>query len=202
VLESHELNVPDALLAWGRDVSVCRSWAAPWAHEATQLVSAGQETPLSPRDSQRLLGLLEALAFEAVAAGRGDLLVELDTWTAAQLGLRFELEPAEGLPVVLGGEGMSYALAEQLLGLDPPPDAAALAFLARCQEFVQGAFPGARIDAMIRPEQQPSGCTGCGQACGAVSMAMESGSVYCARCYTAMTEDSPPIRTPKRPRKR
>jgi hypothetical protein len=192
MLMNHVLNVPDDLLEWGRDVAVCRSWPRPWAHEATALVERGADVPLGPGDSRRLLGFLEALAYEAVAAGRGELLLELDTFTASQLGLRFEMARDEGPPLVLGGEGVSYTLAERLLEGDPQPDAAALAFLERCQGLLGVAFPRARISAMLQSDHVAR-CAGCQTECGIVSVAMESGSEYCGHCWTQLTEDTPPI---------
>jgi hypothetical protein len=128
---------------------------------------------------------LEALCFEAIAAGEQDLLLGLDMLTASWLGLRFTFETVEG-PFTLG-EDLDYGELDRLVESGSPGGAA---FALRCKRIVSEVFPRARIDASIERES-PIACFGCGAQESAVMLSLDTGSDYCRKCWRDLTDMAP-----------
>jgi hypothetical protein len=183
----HELTIPDELLAWSTEPEVARSFLMPIGHEVQILIKRAAKRPLAPKETDRLLALLEGLCCEAVARGMQHLLIGFDLFTADWLGLKFTFDTPSG-PIAFGRDGdFTYGELHAMVAAGVTPEAAAFAREAR--ELVTSVFPQARIDAMIGPEDGAgSKCFGCGVEGAAVMLSMESGSEYCPKCYSDLTE--------------
>lgn len=193
-LPVHEIVVPDELVEWGKAQAVHQKsrgrlrWLAPWAHEVERLVHRGQEHPLRGHETEALYARLDALVYEAIREGRGDLLVGFDMLSASWLDLVFSFEGEDGSNISFGNRG-TYTYPELHELVEHGSDEA-LAFVARCKELVGDVFPGARIDAIIE-EQEPKKCSGCGTTERAVMMALDTESEYCGECWSFLVSPWP-----------
>jgi len=59
------------------------------------------------------------------------------------------------------------------------------------KELMADVFPGARIGAIMAPEETP--CAGCGIMDSTMSVTLESGNRYCGACYSGLTGPWPII---------
>lgn len=197
------LTVPDALIAWGREPERAMGWPRDYAREVAELASQGHDLPLSEADAERLLSRLEALAVEAVRAGRHDLLLGLDVQTAEWLGLTYEI-PLDGQRVSVGRDGtltwsevrvLSSAYEAAIVARESGgPDPSRLARAAvRAKNLVFSVFPGALIES-VGPEEPDPPCASCGQPLRSVKIdALDQ--LYCAPCWrlkTARPDCDPP----------
>lgn len=181
----HELTVPDELIAWGKQPEVARSWAAPFAHEAERLMR--QRDVLQHDEVERLLSLLEGICREAIRAGRQELLLGFDIFTADWLGLRYTFDTADG-PVTLGRD-VTYRELHTIIESGVSADG--VSFARRCKELVSDVFPQAKIGAILPEQETSEPCVGCGQSVSAVMLKMEGGSQYCSSCWSDMTRRWP-----------
>jgi hypothetical protein len=194
------LQVPDALLEWGRDPARVVTWSRDWAQEVAALAAASEDAPLTESVTQRLLARLEALVAEAVAAGRADLLVGLDMQTAEWLGLQYGVTVGDRRVAL--GKGGDFDWSEtrvlteahqravetkQLQSSPEDPDPAALASVAlRAMDLVHEVFPGAKLSAA-----GPTGtfaCVACGDTSGSVRVETDFESEYCRACWSKKTQ--------------
>lgn len=183
------LVVPDALIAWGRDPERALAWPIDWAREVEEIADRGRDRPLSDRDTERLLSRLEALAVEAVRAGRSDLLLGLDVQTAEWLGLSVEV-PLDGQRVSVGRDGllswselrvMSAAYEASVVAGDGSDPSTLARAAVRAKNLVAAVFPEARIES-IEPEQSDSVCAACGETLSSVKIdALDR--MYCSPCW-------------------
>lgn len=193
--EVHELTVPDELLDWGRDSAVCRRWARPWAHEVVKLLQEAWKRPNQTLDADRtrvLLARLEALCFEAIEAGRGELLLGFDAWTAAALGLVFEFE-RDGRDPLVFGRGGTFRHRELEAMVAAGATVREAGELERASRMVRAVFPRGRIGAMMQAEDLGPGCAGCGSKDHAIMVSMQTGTEYCAPCWKSLVEEWPSI---------
>lgn len=185
----HELTIPDELLAWGTDPVVARSFVRPWAHEVEKLVRQGAEDPLDGRATERLLARLEALCFEAIRAGRHELLLGFDLYTADWLGLVYEFE-VDGRRGGFGrGQRWSYSELHTLAQANL--DSGAARFVEDCKALIAGVFPQGRIGGILSTET-PRRCPGCGCEDAVTWVAIES-TEYCRSCYSDLVAPWPKI---------
>ena len=184
----HELTIPDELIAWGKANG--RAWAKPWGHEVDRLIRLAQREPLQRQETETLLARLEALCIEAIRAGQQRLLLGLDLYTADWLGLRFSFEGPDG-PIVFG-KTVSYSELHEFLAAKSSPGA--IAFAMRCKTLVNDVFPQAQIDAIIADDAVSDACFDCGTKDATVMVALDTGSHYCQRCWTSLTDEGPPIK--------
>ena len=204
------LVVPDALIAWGREPERAMGWSRDYAREVAEFAARGREHPLSETDAECLLSRLEALAVEAVRAGRGDLLLGLDVQTAEWLGLTYEI-PLDGQRVSVGRDGtltwsevrvLSSAYEAAIVARESGgPDPSRLARAAvRAKNLALSVFPGALIE-LVGPEEPDPPCASCGQPLRSVKIdALDQ--LYCAPCWRLKTArpdcDPPAPRTRRR----
>jgi hypothetical protein len=193
----HTLHIPDDLLAWGLSPEVAIGFIRPWAHEVRALVDQSErDGPLCPRDRERLLARLEGLVREAIAAGRHELLLDLDIATARWLRLRYVFgdsgdETAKEISV--GAQRNStWSYAELRLALESPDPPAAMRAMTEVRKLLRGTFRGARVSTVAPPGAAPK-CTGCGKERPTVTLAFGPGTEYCGACWSEMTADRPPI---------
>jgi len=200
------LVVPDALITWGREPERAMGWSRDYAREVAELAARGREHPLSETDAERLLSRLEALAVEAVRAGRGDLLVGIDVQTAEWLRLSCEF-PFDGQRVSVGRDGtFSWSEVRVLSSafesaraneIEGSPDPAKIARAAvRAKNLVSQVFSDATIFA-LEPETDEAPCASCGAPLPSVRIATESDFVYCSPCWRSKIEADPTLPTPR-----
>lgn len=181
----HELTIPDALIAWGKLNG--RRWPKPWGHEVERFVKLGADRHLTGAETGALLSRLEALCVEAIRAGEQQLLLGLDLFTCSWLRLRFSFE-SDGRKIVFG-ETFSYGELHELLASGAPHEAVKLALQSK--ELLNDVFPRAKIDAIIDADAASDACFGCGEGGHAVMFTLETGSVYCTKCWSYLTEKWP-----------
>ena len=185
----HNLSIPDALLAWGKEQAAAEGWRRSWAHEAERLAAAGKEAPLSDKQATALLSRLEALLHAASEADRADLLDDLDLFTAEWLGLRFELTLPDGREVSIGrGAQWNYQEVRALLDSGKPKEA--LALVEQTKTLVTETFPAARVASVVDTDDEQRVCEGCGQRLATVMLTLDSGSGYCSKCWVSMISES------------
>lgn len=186
----HDLTIPDELIAWGKDPSRAKCWAAPWAHEIEKMISAPGS--LGPKQATALFSRLEALCAEALREERGDLLLGLDTYSAARLGLVYHLREGDRSVSLGAGRDVDYAEVEALLEARVDHEGALDAVEAK--NLLGEVFPNGRVHAMVDlVESEEASCPGCGSDLGAISFEMESGSRYCRACWSYLTGPWPRV---------
>jgi hypothetical protein len=196
----HVLDIPDALIEWGKQDDIAIRFGRPWAHEVEELALLSQERPLDTAETDLLLARLEGLVVEALRAGLGSMLLQLDMLTAEWLGIWVDFK-SEGSSVTMGRDlDWTYQELELLHGVgDKASDARAAC--EKVKALVAGVFPGARISAIVDGETTPArACTGCGKTGAAVMLTFESGNEYCFDCHQHLTTRMPAIEK-KRSRK-
>lgn len=177
------MKVPNSLLRWADGQQL--AWPRPWASEVRALLA--EEQPLSVSSTVALLCRLEAVAHEAIAAGRGDLLAGFDTLTAELLGLVFEFTSEHGR-ISIGRSGTwSYSEIDEILATEDPRSAVKAAIAAK--SVVSQVFKTFRVTTISKDEE--STCTMCGGPPGPVMMLFESGSEVCRQCWTKATSPMP-----------
>lgn len=186
------LVIPDSLVEWGQHTEAAIYWKRPWAHEVAEICKRFRDRPMDEYWLERLLSRLEALAVEAVRAGRSDLLQEMDLWTARALGLSLRLTGPDAVIDVGQGKRWGYGELEHLLEHADPPKARQVAEEAK--DLVGAVFPDARIDAIIEPDVDPVACAGCGATEMMVAVDMEGGVVYCGSCMASLTKPPPVLK--------
>lgn len=186
----HELTIPDDLLAWGKQPERAKRWAAPWAHEVEKFLSLPQ--PLEGRRQTALFARLEALCAEAIREGEPELLLGLDTYTAARLGLRYALGDGERSVQIGAGLDFDYTELEAMITAKADETGAMVAH--RSKELLSEVFPNVRVDAMLDLVESPEPrCTSCSELLPAISFEMESGNIYCRSCWSYLTEPWPRV---------
>lgn len=181
VLVDQPLTIPDDLLAWARQPDVRVRMRVDYAAKLDELLSDNET--LAPRDTIRLLDLLEGLCCEAIRHERDDLLIGFDMFTAEWLGLHFELSDK----TVVGRNGnWNWDEMRAVLACQTPTEA--MAFASEVKDLVTDVFPEARIGAIIDAEAAKPACAGCGMSSSTVMLTMESGSQYCSTCWSDMTQ--------------
>lgn len=187
----HGLNIPDALLDWGRDPQVTKRWADKHVVATIDSLLAKGE-PLEPPETEKLLACLEALVGAAVRAARVDLLMELDLATAEWLDLRFTATRPDGTKIVIANDG-DYTHREMRVILDSEDPKAAAALADRAKALLAEA--GFAEDGPVRisdtaPEQDQV-CAACGEPLGSVMLCLEGGACWCTDCYRSLTAPLP-----------
>lgn len=187
----HTLHIPDELLQWGAEPEQAVLFAQPWAdHVQALLVDAG-EKPLDSRQTDRLLGCLDGLISEALAAGRSDLLLGFDLFTAEWLKLSFSWQDAEGRCWEVGA-GRQWSYQEVRVLVDCPTASEVVSLCTQVKDLVSDVFPAARIGAIVDHRvQEPRTCTGCGTANATVMVNLETGSEYCSACWSTLMAEPP-----------
>lgn len=200
------LQIPDALLDWGRQDSVAVRWPRPWAHEVDQILT--RPRPLSGDDLDSLMNHLEALADAAMAEGHHELLLGFDLLTAEWLNLRYTFTRPDGSTVAVGPGGeWSYAELRVLLAASGGPQEPrepsggsagpswALQAATEAKAAVCEAFPGVEVGAIAFPEGGPaSTCVVCGNSDTLAMLTTESGNDYCWKCWSSLTDSTPALK--------
>jgi len=186
-MQVHRLNIPDALIEWGKRDDVAVKFARPWAHDVEALVKLAADRPLETPETDRLLARLEGLVSEAIHAEEHDLLLGFDLLTAEWLDMLFRMKAA-GREVVIGRDAAwSY---QEIRAMLEHPKAREACEAAKA--LVAEAFPRARIGAIIDRQETPDpGCTGCGTTDATIMFTFESGNDYCAKCWRDLTSEGP-----------
>lgn len=187
----HGLNIPDALLDWGRDPQVTKKWADKnVVATIDSLIAKG--VPLEPDETEKLLACVEALVGAAVRAARVDLLLELDLATAEWLDLRFTARRANGEPLVIANDG-DYTHQEMRVILDTEDPKAVAALADRAKDLLREA--GFEEDGPIRISEagrdEDRCCATCGKPLGSVMLCIDGGTRWCTECYRLMTAEMP-----------
>lgn len=220
---NHTLHIPDALLAWGKHPDQAKRWPRAWAHEIEAIVakatvpcfecsgsggadgggscsscggSACYQHPLEGPVARRFWECLEALVCHAVWEDHHDLLLELDTYSAHMLGLRFTFEgPPEAPGRFSAGWGTDWPMPalESLLEANLPQGEAIA--VDRLRASVQEVFPDAVIGSVFGPDASVDGdtCAGCGAVEVAVMVESASGLSYCPPCWQFFIKPWPRI---------
>ena len=193
---SHVLNIPDALVEWGKTQAV--AWLQPFAHELERMLSAAAGTVMDELQTEKLLNRVEALSVEATRAGRGDLLLELDMKTAEALNVVYTFERGEHrVPLSFGtGQRFDYDELRVVLSSSDPAGAASVADTVK--DFLATSFPQARIDAIVEPRE--IACDSCGEE-SVVMVETIHGGEYCGSCWSSMTDMTPSSELLKRGRR-
>lgn len=182
---THEMVIPDELLAWGRQPSVAVHHAVPWAREIEHLLNhpeAVREEGLSLEASTKLVSLLEGLTAEAVAAKRADLLVGFDIVTAELLRLVFVVTRANGTKVEVGRSSeWSYDEMRHVLATSDPPSA--LRAAAKVKAALAEVFPDARIGEIFDADAKPQ-CATCDTSDASVMLGIHGRFDLCYRCWS------------------
>jgi hypothetical protein len=175
-----ELIVPDTLLAWAQEPSVASTMRDPLGRMAERLVRQGAREPLTKAETSRLLNLLDGIVGMALRAGRQELVLGFDTYTANLLNLHVDLT-VNGKKVTVGRKGRWWFEEIALVqATDDPP--AARDFVERVKDLFADVFPDARVSAVGRP--QPQHCIGCGEeVVGGVLVEIEEREGYCRECW-------------------
>lgn len=198
-LPVHELAIPDDLIAWGKENA--RSFVHPWGQEVERLVQQGQDAPLDPNATERLLARLEALCFAAIRVGRGDLLLGLDIFTADWLGLVFEFERSDGTKAGFG-KGQTWSYQELHALVETGMTSGSARFVEQCKAAVAGVFPRGQIRGIVHRGETPLRCAGCGCEDAVTWVEMQSGSSYCGTCYSDLVKPWPKIPGVNAPREK
>lgn len=174
------LTIPDALLDWARTPDAAIRMRVDYARQIEELLS-DKET-LAPRDTIRLLDLLEGLCCEAVLHNQDALLTGFDTFTAEWIGLHFTLSDN----TVVGRNGdWTFQEVGAVLDCQTPEDAMRAAM--RVKDLVTVVFPDARIGAIIDATMTQPACAGCGTSDASIMLTLETGSEYCRSCWSDLT---------------
>lgn len=193
------LKVPDALIAWGREPDRAMRWSRDWAREVQELAEASERRPLTEQDGEIFLSRLEALVCEAIHADRPDLLTGLDMQTAEWLGLSYTF-PFDGQRLTVGKGGVfswsevrvltsafqAATTARESGGHAPDPSRLGRAAV-RVKSLLSGVFPDAEISE-IRPDEEDSACSSCGEGGFPVKITTDYGAVYCSPCWRDKTQ--------------
>jgi len=186
-MQVHALQIPDALVAWGKRDEIAVHFARPWAHDVETMVELARDRALNTTQTDMLLARLEGLVGEAIRAEEYDLLLGFDLLTAEWLDMTFRMK-AGGRELSVGRNAeWSYGEIRALLERNAPPEA--VAFAARAKALLADVFPNARIDAII--DTPETTCTGCGEGNQTVMLTFESGNEYCRKCWTSLTTEGP-----------
>jgi hypothetical protein len=191
-MQIHALQIPDALIEWGKKDEVAVRFARPWAHEVEQFANLASERPLKTGETDALLARLEGLVGEAIRAEEYGLLMGFDLLTAEWLDMTFRMRAANGGEVVIGRQReWSYQEIRHLLEEPQSVD-----FCQEVKALVADAFPQARISAIIDRQKTPDpACAGCGTMDSTVMLTLDSGNDYCAKCWDFLTSPWPKIET-------
>lgn len=175
-----ELVVPDELLAWAQEPVVAATMRDPLGRLAERLVRQGKRQPLTKAETERLLNLFDGIVGMALRAGRQDLVLGFDTYTADLLNLHVDLV-VNGKTVTIGRKGRWWFEEVALVqATDDPP--AARDFVERVKDLVGDVFPDAHISAVGRA--QPQHCIGCGEEIvEGVVVEVEEREGYCRECW-------------------
>lgn len=184
------LEVPEELLRWADAPEVAVTLTRPFASDVRAILAKGD---LSRAETRTLLARLDGLVTAALAAGRGDLLLGFDTFTADWLGLRYGVDTGLGRLEV--GRDAAWTFHELNLAHAAGREGAVFAWNAKA--LCNDVFPGVRITEIGMPTVAP--CSSCGEGDFSVMMASESGQ-YCRRCWNMMT--TPPPKPAPRPQTR
>lgn len=177
-----ELNIPEELLVWASTPEVEVTLSRPMAEEVRVLVEIGDaEGCLEHADTEKLFARLDGLVTAALAANRGDLLLNFDTFTADWLGLSFGVDTALGRLEVGHHAAWTFGELNRAHAAGPEGAAVTWAMKALCCDV----FPGARAVATSELSDHP--CASCGEVDFSVMMLTESGGQYCRSCWTTMT---------------
>lgn len=176
-----KLHVPDELLDWGRAQYAAGAWSTDWVTELNEV------DPLDAREF--FLARLEALVMEAVAAKRADLLVQLDLWTAARMGLSFARAGS-----VLGAARSATLTYTEAWSLAE----AGLLSSEFGAEILAGRDAIRRVFRGVRVGGTPSdGCIRCGDTEAIAFVETEGDVCYCAACWKRLTavpaSEPPPV---------
>jgi hypothetical protein len=180
--QQRELLVPDGLLAWAQEPAVAATMRDPLGRLAERLVRQGARRPLTKAETERLLNLLDGLVGMALRAGRQDLVLGFDTYTADLLSMHVDLV-VNGKTVTIGRKGRWWFEEVALVqATDDPP--AARDFVERVKDLLGDVFPDAHISAVGRP--QPQHCIGCRkEVVEGVLVEIEEREGHCPECWLA-----------------
>jgi hypothetical protein len=175
-----ELVVPDELLAWAQEPSVAATMRDPLGRLAERLVRQGARQPLTKPETGRLLNLLDGIVGMALRAGRQELVLGFDTYTADLLSLHVDLV-VNGKTVTIGRKGRWWFGEVALVqATDDPPSARD--YVERVKDLLADVFPDAHISAIGRP--QPQQCIGCGEEIAeGVLVEIDEREGYCPECW-------------------
>lgn len=182
---THEMVIPDELLAWGKQPSVAVHHALPWAREIEQLLrrpEASSDDGLNLETTTRLVSLLEGLTAEAVTAKRADLLTGFDIVTAELLRLVFVVTRSNGIKTEVGRAAeWSYDEMRHVLATSDP--SSALVAAARAKAVLADVFPGARIGPILDAEAKLV-CATCDTSDVSVMLGVHGQFDLCYRCWS------------------
>lgn len=193
---SHVLNIPDALVTWGKTQDV--AWLRPFAHELERMLADASNGVMGEDQTERMLNRVEALSVEATRAGRGDLLLELDMKTAETLNVVYTFERGEHRVPLSFGTGQRFDYDELRVVLSSSDPAGAASVAETVKDFLATSFPQARIDAIVEPREVA--CDSCGEE-SLVMVETVHGGEYCGSCWSSMTDLTPMADLAKRGRK-
>lgn len=200
-MDVHSLHIPDELLKWAGQPEQAVLFAQPWASYVRDLIADAEVEPLPSWKTDRLLGCLDALVSEAMAAGRTELLLGFDLFTAEWLKLSFSWEDSDGRRWEIGPGGQ-WSYQEVRVLVDCPTGVEAVGFCAQVKDLVADVFPAARIGAIVDSRvDEPLSCTGCGTRDATTMVSLETGSEYCSGCWSALLAE-PPSKEELKARKR
>lgn len=212
----HILNIPDALLDWGKDPAQAKRWLRPWAHEVQRLMAKTQMpcatcgtededdpehrhycdgngtvtlAPLSGADARCFWARLDALVSAAVREGRADLLCDLDLFSVAMLRLRVTL--SDGLQTVSLGEGAEWGTQQTEALLEANAGPQQVQFVARAMALAREVFPQAPIGAIVSPDAARDRCASCDEADSVIMLQSTSGASYCRPCWEHLCTSGP-----------
>jgi hypothetical protein len=189
--EMFPVVIPDALIEWGRSPEVEVHFPRPWALQVVELAKRGADIALTRAETDVLLARLEALCGEALRAGRGDLLLGFDTWTADLLNLVIAFESSEGRKIEIGrGKRYSWPEFRAILAADDPDIAVEAAETVK--NLLGDIFPGIRMGSIdTAPLKAPLACATCGATGSRVMMTTSADTRYCGPCWTLLTDNKP-----------
>lgn len=178
-----ELSIPDTLIAWAKEHG--RAWRRPWGHELERLIA---REDLSGDEVTTLFSRLEAVVTAAIHAERFDLLLDLDLFSAAYLGLSLTWTDGERRFSTGKAPAWTYRETFALAGTAEGRDDAL--FAEECRGLVSGVFPRARFRGIVRERRA---CAACGGSDTSVMVEMDYGKNYCSACYEDLTKPWPKI---------
>ena len=191
---SKPITIPDALLDWARTPSNAIHMRVDYARQIDDLLSDNET--LTPKQTERLLDLLEGLCCEAILHDQDNLLTGFDTFTAEWLGLHFTL--SDNTTVGCNGD-WTFQEVEAVRQCQTPDDAMRVAM--QVKDLVSGVFPEARIGAIIDAETTGPVCAGCGMSDASIMLTLETGGEYCRSCWTDLTTRFALVQTPGKTRR-
>jgi len=192
----HLINIPDALLAWGRDPTTTKRWADKRLVERIDALraKASEEKPLSKAEADKLLGHLESLVHEAIAAGKHDLVHELDLGTAELLDLTYRSKRPDGRDFVVGRDG-EYTFEELRVVMDAESPKELAAFTDQVKALFADAdwFDGgdARVRIVAAGRDEEKFCSSCAAPLTSCMLVTDTGGQMCRECWHGLTGPVP-----------